>query len=65
MAGMNFTSYEQFSDEALMRRYFELSEHPEDHAEELAAIDAAVHARLHAEYGAAEAAPRMRTAASL
>lgn len=66
MAQMNPGSYEQFSDDALMHRYFELSDHPEDHVEELAAIDAAIHARLHAQYGTAEgASPRIRMAASI
>lgn len=65
MTQMNFGSYEQYSDEALMHRYFELSERPEDHADELAAIDAAIQSRLFAAYGAAEpgSSPRVRYAA--
>jgi hypothetical protein len=65
MAQMNSGSYEQFSDEALMHRYFELSNHPEDNADELAAIDAAIQSRLFATYGAAEpgSSPRVRFAA--
>lgn len=60
-----FGSYEQYSDEALMHRYFELSNHSEAHADELAAIDAAIQARLFATYGAAEpgTSPRIRMAA--
>lgn len=65
MAETNFGSYEQFSDEALMHRYFELSTHPEEHADELAAIDATIQMRLFATYGAAEpgSSPRVRYAA--
>lgn len=65
MAQMNPGSYEQFSDEALMRRYFELSNQPEGNADELAAIDAAIQSRLFATYGAAEpgTSPRVRFAA--
>jgi hypothetical protein len=57
-------SYEQFSDEALMHRYCELSNRPENHADELAAIDAVIHSRLFAAYGGAEpdASPRVRFA---
>ncbi|GAB3092187.1 hypothetical protein [Lysobacter terrae] len=67
MAQMQFSSYEKFSDEALMRRYFELSDHPEEHADELAAIDSAIQSRLFAQYGAAEpgSSPRNRTASPL
>ena len=65
MAQTNFGSYEQFSDEALMHRYFELADHPEEHAEELAAIDAVIQMRLFATYGAAApgSSPRVRYAA--
>ena len=65
MAQMNSGSYEQFSDEALMHRYFELSNQPEDNANELAEIDAVIQSRLFATYGAAEAgsSPRVRYAA--
>ena len=58
-------AHEQSSDEVLMRRYFELSDHPEENADELAAIDAVVQARLLAAYGASEpgASPRVRYAA--
>lgn len=65
MAQMTFGTYEQYSDEALMHRYFELSDRPEEHAEELAAIDAAIQARLFSTYGAAEpgTSPRVRFAA--
>lgn len=65
MAQSNFGSYEQLSDEALMHRYFELSDHPEEHADELAAIDATIQARLFATYGAAApgSSPRVRYAA--
>ena len=65
MVQTDFGTYEQFSDEALMHRYFELADHPEDHAEELAAIDAAIQARLFATYGAAPpgSSPRVRYAA--
>lgn len=67
MAKNDFDAYETFSDEALMRRYLELSEHPELHTDELAAIDATIHSRLYATYGAAEpgSSPRVRMAASL
>ena len=65
MAQMNSGSYEQFSDEALMYRYFELSNQPEDNANELAEIDAVIQSRLFATYGAAEpgSSPRVRYAA--
>jgi hypothetical protein len=65
MAQTDFGSYEQFTDEALMHRYFELSDHPEAHADELAAIDAAIQMRLFATYGASEpgSSPRIRYAA--
>jgi hypothetical protein len=65
MAQTNLGTYEQFSDEALMHRYLELSDHPEAHADELAAIDAAIQARLFATYGANEpgSSPRIRYAA--
>ncbi|GAB3355479.1 hypothetical protein [Lysobacter tyrosinilyticus] len=65
MAQAQFGTYEQFSDEALMHRYFELSDHPEEHAEELAAIDATIQARLFATYGASPpgSSPRVRYAA--
>jgi hypothetical protein len=58
-------SYEQYSDETLMHRYFELSEHAEEHADELAAIDAAIQSRLFSTYGAASpgSSPRIRIAA--
>ena len=63
----NFGSYDQFSDDALMRRYFELSERPDEHADELASIDALIQSRLHAQYGAAEpgSSPRVRFAAPI
>lgn len=55
----------QYSDDALMQRYFDLSGQPEQHAEELAAIDAAIQQRLVARYGRAEGtSPRIRVAAS-
>ena len=65
MAQTNFGTYEQFSDEALMHRYFELADHPEENADELAAIDAAIQMRLFATYGAAPSgsSPRVRYAA--
>lgn len=65
MAQTDFGSYEQISDEALMQRYLELADHPEEHAEELAAIDATIQARLFATYGAAPpgSSPRVRYAA--
>lgn len=65
MAQTTPVSYEQYSDEALMHRYFELSEHAEEHADELAAIDAAIQSRLCSTYGAAApgSAPRIRIAA--
>ena len=53
MAQTDFGMYEEFSDEALMHRYFELSNQPELHADELAAIDAIIQSRLFATYGAA------------
>ena len=58
-------AYEQWNDEALMHRYLELSEHPEENAGELAAIDAVVQSRLIATYGADEpnSSPRVRFAA--
>ncbi len=58
-------THEQSSDEVLMRRYFELSDHPEENADELAAIDAVIQARLFAAYGASEpgSSPRVRYAA--
>lgn len=67
MAQTDFGVYEEFSDEALMHRYFELSNHPELHADELAAIDAIIQSRLFATYGAAEpgSSPRIRLAASI
>jgi hypothetical protein len=65
MAQPNPHTYEQFSDEVLMRRYFELSDHPEENADELTAIDAVIQARLFAAYGASEpgSSPRVRYAA--
>ena len=62
MASMN--SLDQYSDEALMQRYFELSTHSDENAAELAAIDAAIQARLIATYGAVEpgSSPRVRLA---
>lgn len=65
MAQLSFNSYEQFSDEALMDRYFELSNESDGNADELAAIDAIVQSRLLATYGAAEpgTSPRVRYAA--
>lgn len=67
MAQNDFDAYEKFSDEALMRRHLELSDHPELHADELAAIDAVIQSRLFATYGAAEpgSSPRVRMAASI
>ena len=64
MATMSIGSFDQFSDEALMSRYFELSGHPEENAAELAAIDATIQARLSAAYGATEpyTPPRVRYA---
>ncbi|MFC5569394.1 hypothetical protein ACFPN1_04835 [Lysobacter yangpyeongensis] len=65
MSHANLGSYEHFSDEALMHRYFELADRPAEHADELAAIDATIQARLFATYGAAEpgSSPRIRYAA--
>lgn len=65
MAHANFGSCEQFSDDALMHRLFELAGQPGDHAEEMAALDAAIQARMLATYGANEpgTAPRVRIAA--
>ncbi|QNP40909.1 hypothetical protein [Lysobacter solisilvae (ex Woo and Kim 2020)] len=67
MAQANYGPYEQFSDDALMHRYFELSDHPEEHAEELAAIDATIQSRLSAAYGVggAESSPRVRVASPI
>jgi hypothetical protein len=67
MAQATIGSYEKFSDDALMRRYFELADHPEDHREELAAIDAVIQSRLSAAYGTGEpmASPRVRVASSI
>jgi len=64
MSQTSFSLYEQFSDDALMRRYLELSMRPDGHHEELAAIDATIQARLMAAYGAAEpgTSPRVRYA---
>lgn len=65
MAQTTPASYERYSDEALMHRYFDLSEHPEEHADELTAIDAVIQSRLRARYGTAEGvSPRVRVAAS-
>jgi hypothetical protein len=65
MASMSIGSFDQYSDEALMKLYFELSGAPEKNAAELAAIDAAIQSRLFATYGAAEpgSSPRIRYAA--
>ena len=67
MTQPKFGTYEQFSDEALMRRYFELADHPEEHAEELAAIDTAIQSRLFDTYGANPpgSSPRIRFAAPM
>ena len=66
MTQANLASYEQYSDEALMHRYFELSAQPEEHADELAAIDTVVQQRLFSTYGKADGtAPRIRLAASI
>ena len=48
MAQATLSGYEQYSDEVLMQRYFELSEHAEEHADELAAIDSVIQSRLFA-----------------
>ena len=65
MSEMSTAPIEQFSDEALMQRYFELSTRPDDNADELAAIDATIQSRLFAVYGADEpgTSPRVRFAA--
>jgi hypothetical protein len=65
MAQATLSGYEQYSDEVLMQRYFELSEHAEEHADELAAIDSVIQSRLFATYGAASpgSSPRIRIAA--
>jgi hypothetical protein len=65
MAQATLSGYEQYSDEALMQRYLELSEHAEEHADELAAIDSVIQSRLFATYGAAPpgSSPRIRIAA--
>jgi hypothetical protein len=65
MAQTTLASYEQYTDEALMHRYFELSEHAEEHADELAAIDSVIQSRLFSTYGAAPpgSSPRIRIAA--
>ncbi|HEV8694053.1 MAG TPA: hypothetical protein VGQ93_07705 [Lysobacter sp.] len=65
MASKSIGSFDQYSDEALMKLYFELSSAPEENASELAAIDAVIQARLFAAYGAAEpgSSPRIRYAA--
>lgn len=66
MAQTTSASCEQYSDETLMHRYFELSEHPEEHADELTAIDAVIQSRLRARYGTTEGgSPRVRVAASV
>lgn len=64
MTWLHTGSYEHYSDEALMHRYIELSNQPEDNADELAAIDAIIQSRLFATYGAAEpgTSPRVRYA---
>lgn len=58
--------YDQLSDDELMRRCLELSDHPDDNAAQMAAIDALIQQRLFATYGAAEpgSSPRVRYAAS-
>ena len=64
MSEMSTAPIEQFSDEALMHRLFELYEHPEDHAAEIAALDAAILARLAATYTPdTGGSPRIRFAA--
>ena len=65
MAQATLSAYEQYSDEALMHRYIELSERAEEHADELAAIDTIIQSRLFATYGAAPpgSSPRIRIAA--
>ena len=65
MASMIIDSLDQYSDEALVQRYFELSARSHENAAELAAIDAAIQSRLFATYGAAEpgSSPRVRFAA--
>lgn len=64
MAQTTLASCEQYSDEALMRRYFELSAQPDENTDELVAIDAAIQQRLFATYGRTDgAAPRIRLAA--
>lgn len=66
MAQTTPAAYEQYSDDALMHRCFELSEHPEAHADELRAIDSVIQNRLGARYGMAEGtSPRVRFAASV
>lgn len=54
-------SCEQYNDEALIHRYFELSEHAGEHADELAAIDATIQSRLFSTYGAAAPGSLPRT----
>ena len=65
MAQATLSAYEQYSDEALMHRYIELSEHSDEHADELATIDTVIQSRLLATYGAAApgSSPRVRIAA--
>ena len=55
-------SLDQYSDEALVQRFFDLSARSDKNAAELAAIDAAIQARLFATYGTAEpgSSPRVR-----
>jgi hypothetical protein len=64
MASMIIDPLDQYSDEALMQRLFELSAHSDENTDELAAIEAVIHTRLFATYGAAEpgSSPRVRFA---
>ena len=57
---------DQYTDDALMTRYIELSAHADQHAAELAEIDAVIQARLLATYGASDpgSTPRVRYALS-
>ena len=64
MSSMSNASLDQFSDEALMNRLFELYDHADDNADEIAALDAAIQARLIATYTPDPgASPRIRFAA--
>ena len=64
MSPMSNASLDQYSDEDLMNRLFELYDHADENAAEIEALDAAIHSRLKATYTPDPGgSPRVRFAA--